>query len=163
MDRAASEEIARHYLDKVGLNEKVDFFPAQLSGGQQQRVAIARALSMEPEVILFDEPTSALDPQLIQGVARMLRALDELGKTLVVVSHDMSFARRISDQVIYFEGGHAVEAGTADEVFGNPQQPETRAFMQSFHDEGPAVSATPNNGQKPDVSSETRASMGQEE
>jgi cystine transport system ATP-binding protein len=141
MDRTAAEEIARHYLDKVGLSEKVDFFPAQLSGGQQQRVAIARALSMEPEVILFDEPTSALDPQLIQGVARMLRALDELGKTLVVVSHDMSFARRISDQVIYFEGGHAVETGTAEEVFGNPQQPETRAFMQSFHDDDPAGSA----------------------
>ena len=141
MDQAAAVEIARHYLDKVGLNEKVDFFPAQLSGGQQQRVAIARALSMEPEVILFDEPTSALDPQLIQGVARMLRALDELGKTLVVVSHDMSFARRISDQVIYFEGGHAVESGTAEEVFGNPQQPETRAFMQSFHEEHPADSA----------------------
>jgi cystine transport system ATP-binding protein len=163
MNRAAAEEIARHYLDKVGLNEKVDFFPAQLSGGQQQRVAIARALSMEPEVILFDEPTSALDPQLIQGVARMLRALDELGKTLVVVSHDMSFARRISDQVIYFEGGHAVEAGTAEEVFGNPQQPETRAFMQSFHDDDSEVSAAPNNATTPVVSSGTRASLGQEE
>src|SRR6185436_2679453 len=163
MERAAAEEIARHYLDKVGLNEKVDFFPAQLSGGQQQRVAIARALSMEPEVILFDEPTSALDPQLIQGVARMLRTLDELGKTLVVVSHDMSFARRISDQVIYFEGGHAVEAGTAEEVFGNPQQAETRAFMQSFHDEDSTVSSTTSNGQKPDVSSGVRTSMRQEE
>lgn len=165
MDRAGAEEIARHYLDKVGLNEKVDFFPAQLSGGQQQRVAIARALSMEPEVILFDEPTSALDPQLIQGVARMLRALDELGKTLVVVSHDMSFARRISDQVIYFEGGHAVETGTAAEVFGNPQQPETRAFMQSFHDEHPTDAAATNGGQnaKLEASSKTRASLGQEE
>ena len=111
------KRLRRHYLDKVGLNDKVDFFPAQLSGGQQQRVAIARALSMEPEVMLFDEPTSALDPQLIQGVARMLRALDDLGKTLVVVSHDMNFARRISDQVIYFEGGHAVEAGTAGRSF----------------------------------------------
>jgi polar amino acid transport system ATP-binding protein len=90
---------------------------------------------MEPEVILFDEPTSALDPQLIQSVARMLRALDDLGKTLVVVSHDMNFARRISDQVIYFEGGHAVESGTAQEVFSNPQKAETRAFMQSFHED----------------------------
>jgi ABC-type glutathione transport system ATPase component len=93
----------------------------------------------------------------------MLRALDQLGKTLVVVSHDMSFARRISDQVIYFEGGHAVEAGTAEEVFCNPQQPETRAFMQSFHDEDPPVSSITSNGQKPDVSSGTRPSMGQEE
>lgn len=165
MDRRAAEDIARHYLDKVGLNEKVNFFPAQLSGGQQQRVAIARALAMEPEVILFDEPTSALDPQLIQGVARMLRALDNLGKTLVVVSHDMSFARRISDQVIYFEGGRAVEAGTAEEVFASPQQPETRAFMESFQDEDAADSAVANNGQDPklNVTNGTRGSLGQEE
>lgn len=135
MQRNQATEMAREYLSKVGLSEKQDFFPAQLSGGQQQRVAIARALTMEPEVILFDEPTSALDPQLIQGVARMLRALDELGKTLVVVSHDMNFARRISDQVIYFEGGRAVEAGTQEEVFGNPQQAETKVFMKSFQDE----------------------------
>jgi len=135
MDRKSAEDIARQYLDKVGLSEKVDFYPAQLSGGQQQRVAIARALTMEPEVILFDEPTSALDPQLIQGVAKMLRALDDLGKTLVVVSHDMNFARRISDQVIFFEGGHAVEAGTVDEVFGNPKMPQTQAFMQCFIEE----------------------------
>ncbi len=135
MQRAEAEEVARHYLHKVGLAEKENHYPAQLSGGQQQRVAIARALAMEPQVILFDEPTSALDPQLIQSVARTLRALDDLGKTLVVVSHDMNFARRISDQVIYFEGGHAVESGTPQEVFGNPQKPETRSFMQSFHDE----------------------------
>jgi ABC-type polar amino acid transport system ATPase subunit len=133
--RKEAEDAARHYLDKVGLNEKVDFYPAQLSGGQQQRVAIARALAMEPDVILFDEPTSALDPQLIKEVGRMLRALDDLGKTLVVVSHDMNFARAISDQVIYFEGGHAVEAGTAQEVFNHPQRPETRAFMQSFQED----------------------------
>ncbi len=135
LPHSQATELARSYLSKVGLSEKEDFFPAQLSGGQQQRVAIARALAMEPEVILFDEPTSALDPQLIQGVARMLRALDELGKTLVVVSHDMNFARRISDQVIYFEGGHAVEAGTQAEVFGSPQQEATKAFMKSFQDE----------------------------
>jgi cystine transport system ATP-binding protein len=165
MDRAAAEKIARQYLDKVGLSDKVDFYPAQLSGGQQQRVAIARALAMEPEVMLFDEPTSALDPQLIQGVARMLRALDDLGKTLVVVSHDMNFARRISDQVIYFEGGHAVEAGTQQEVFGNPQQPETRAFMQSFRDDEPEEPATSNVGQDPklDVAISTRGNLGQEE
>ena len=135
MERSKAAEIARHYLHKVGLSEKEEFYPAQLSGGQQQRVAIARALAMEPEVILFDEPTSALDPQLIQEVARMLRALDDLGKTLVVVSHDMNFAKRISDQVIYFEGGHAVEAGTPQEVFSNPQQEATRAFMESFREE----------------------------
>ena len=142
MTRDQAIEVARQYLSKVGLSEKEDHYPAQLSGGQQQRVAIARALAMEPEVILFDEPTSALDPQLIQEVARMLRALDDLGKTLVVVSHDMNFARRISDQVIYFEGGHAVEAGTPQEVFNNPQREETRAFMRSFlEEEAPLGSA----------------------
>lgn len=143
LSRKAAEEVARHYMSKVGLADKEDFYPAQLSGGQQQRVAIARALAMEPDVILFDEPTSALDPQLIQEVARMLRALDDLGKTLVVVSHDMNFARRISDQVIYFEGGHAVESGTPEEVFGNPQKEETRAFMRSFHDDD-VVAPSPN-------------------
>ena len=134
---AKAEEVARYYLEKVGLAEKANFFPAQLSGGQQQRVAIARALAMEPEVILFDEPTSALDPRLIKEVSSVFRALDDLRKTLVVVTHDMDFARRISDQVIYLEGGKAVEAGTAAEVFGNPQQPETRAFMSSFQEEDP--------------------------
>ena len=109
-------------------------YPARLSGGQQQRVAIARALAMEPAVVLFDEPTSALDPRLVREVAALLRTLDDLKKTLVVVSHDMDFAQAISDQVIYFEGGRAVEAGTAREVFGNPQQPETRAFMETSHD-----------------------------
>jgi ABC-type polar amino acid transport system ATPase subunit len=163
MQRHQATEIAREYLSKVGLSEKEDFFPAQLSGGQQQRVAIARALAMEPEVILFDEPTSALDPQLIQGVARMLRALDDLGKTLVVVSHDMNFARRISDQVIYFEGGHAVEAGTQEEVFGNPQQEETRAFMKSFQDEEAPLSEADGNDLKLDPTVGTRNSLGQEE
>ncbi len=160
--RAEAEEVARHYLHKVGLAEKEEHYPAQLSGGQQQRVAIARALAMEPQVILFDEPTSALDPQLIQSVARTLRALDDLGKTLVVVSHDMNFARRISDQVIYFEGGHAVESGTPKEVFGNPQQPETRAFMQSFHDEDePAGDGAPERKLETDMG--TRDNLGQEE
>jgi len=163
MQRKEAEEVARHYLHKVGLAEKENHYPAQLSGGQQQRVAIARALAMEPQVILFDEPTSALDPQLIQSVARTLRALDDLGKTLVVVSHDMNFARRISDQVIYFEGGHAVESGTPAEVFGNPQKPETRAFMQSFHedDEPAGDSGAPERKLETDLG--TRDNLGQEE
>jgi ABC-type polar amino acid transport system ATPase subunit len=166
MQRKEAVEAARHYLNKVGLSEKEDFYPAQLSGGQQQRVAIARALAMEPQVILFDEPTSALDPQLIQEVARMLRALDDLGKTLVVVSHDMNFARRISDQVIYFEGGHAVEAGTPAEVFNNPQQEETRAFMKSFQEEEPAaVSSRSGDSRDPKLETTmgTRGNLGQEE
>ncbi|HEX9365893.1 MAG TPA: amino acid ABC transporter ATP-binding protein [Vicinamibacterales bacterium] len=132
MTRTKAEEIARTYLDRVGLSGKELLYPAQLSGGQQQRAAIARALAMEPDVVLFDEPTSALDPKLVREVGTLLRSLDDLKKTLVVVSHDMEFARDISDQVIYFEGGRAVESGTAAEVFGNPQQPETRAFMACF-------------------------------
>ncbi|HKS29213.1 MAG TPA: amino acid ABC transporter ATP-binding protein [Pyrinomonadaceae bacterium] len=166
MQRKEAEEVARHYLDKVGLSAKEDFYPAQLSGGQQQRVAIARALAMEPDVILFDEPTSALDPQLIQEVARMFRALDDLGKTIVVVSHDMNFARRISDQVIYFEGGHAVEAGTPEEVFGRPQKEETRLFMRSFQDEDREATeeADASKGKIEEVADKgTRLSLGQEE
>jgi ABC-type polar amino acid transport system ATPase subunit len=163
MERGQATDIARQYLSKVGLSEKEDFYPAQLSGGQQQRVAIARALAMEPEVILFDEPTSALDPQLIQEVARMLRALDDLGKTLVVVSHDMNFARRISDQVIYFEGGHAVEAGSPQEVFKNPQQEATRAFMKSFEEEEAPLPQTRDDDVKLDTARGTRGNQGQEE
>jgi ABC-type polar amino acid transport system ATPase subunit len=166
MARARAEEVARHYLNKVGLSAKEDFYPAQLSGGQQQRVAIARALAMEPDVILFDEPTSALDPQLIQEVARMFRSLDDLGKTIVVVSHDMNFARRISDQVIYFEGGHAVEAGTPEEVFGNPKQAETRSFMRSFLDEDAeaANQEIASTGKVEEIADlGTRPSLGQEE
>ncbi len=166
LPRKEAEEIARHYLNKVGLTVKEDFYPAQLSGGQQQRVAIARALAMEPDVILFDEPTSALDPQLIQEVARMFRALDDLGKTIVVVSHDMNFARRISDQVIYFEGGHAVESGTVEEVFSNPREEETRRFMRSFHDEDAESNnqEETNTGKTTEVAEKgTRLSLGQEE
>jgi L-cystine transport system ATP-binding protein len=133
LTRKAAEDVGRHYLSRVGLSGKEDHYPAQLSGGQQQRVSIARALAMEPSVVLFDEPTSALDPRLVREVATLLRALDDLKKTLVVVSHDLDFARAISDQVIYFEGGRAVEAGTASQVFTQPRQPETRSFMDSFH------------------------------
>jgi cystine transport system ATP-binding protein len=131
--RAQAEEVGRLYLNLVGLSGREDEYPARLSGGQQQRVSIARALAMEPDVVLFDEPTSALDPRLVREVADLLRLLDDLKRTLVVVSHDMDFAQAISDQVIYFEGGRAVEAGTARELFGNPTRPETRAFMESFH------------------------------
>ena len=133
MRRSQAEEIGGLYLNLVGLSGKEHEYPGRLSGGQQQRVAIARALAMEPDVVLFDEPTSALDPRLVREVAALLRLLDDLERTLVVVSHDLDFAQMISDQVIYFEGGHAVEAGTAREVFGNPARPETRAFMEGFN------------------------------
>jgi ABC-type polar amino acid transport system ATPase subunit len=130
--RSQAEEIGMLFLNLVGLPGKEHEYPARLSGGQQQRVAIARALAMEPDVVLFDEPTSALDPRLAREVASLLRLLDELKRTLIVVSHDMDFAQAISDQVIYFEGGRAVEAGDARRVFGQPSQPETRAFMESW-------------------------------
>jgi cystine transport system ATP-binding protein len=133
MSRAQATEIGRMYLKRMGLEGKEGEYPARLSGGQQQRVSIARALAMEPAVVLFDEPTSALDARLVREVSTLLRTLDDLKKTMVVVSHDMDFAQAISDQVIYFEGGRAVETGTAKEVFSNPRQPETRAFMESFH------------------------------
>ena len=134
MNRSQAEEIAMLYLNLVGLSGKEREYPGRLSGGQQQRVSIARALAMEPDVILFDEPTSALDPRLVREVGDLLRLLDDLKRTLVVVSHDMHFARAISDQVIYFEGGRAVEAGTANDVFSNPRESQTRAFMETFHD-----------------------------
>jgi ABC-type polar amino acid transport system ATPase subunit len=133
VQRSQAEDIGMLYLNLVGLSGKEHEFPARLSGGQQQRVAIARALAMEPDVVLFDEPTSALDPRLVRDVEALFHLLDHLKRTLIVVSHDMDFARAISDQVIYFEGGRAVEAGTASDVFSRPTQPETLAFMKSFH------------------------------
>jgi cystine transport system ATP-binding protein len=132
--RAQARELGRLYLNLVGLAGREDEYPARLSGGQQQRVSIARALAMEPDVVLFDEPTSALDPRLVREVAALLRLLHDIKQTLVVVSHDMDFAQAISDQIIYFEGGRAVESGTVREVFSSPRRPETRAFIDSFHD-----------------------------
>jgi ABC-type polar amino acid transport system ATPase subunit len=139
MRRSLAEDVGMLYLNLVGLSGKEHEYPARLSGGQQQRVAIARALAMEPDVMLFDEPTSALDPRLVREVTSLLRLLDDLKRTMIVVSHDMDFAQAISDQVIYFEGGRAVESGTASGVFSRPTQPETLAFMKSFHGgRGPA-------------------------
>jgi L-cystine transport system ATP-binding protein len=133
MPRSQADDVGRLFLNLVGLSGREHEYPARLSGGQQQRVAIARALAMEPDVVLFDEPTSSLDPRLVGEVASLLHLLDELKKTLIVVTHDLDFAQAISNQVIYFEGGRAVESGSAREVFSSPTQPETRAFMNSFH------------------------------
>ena len=132
MSRAQAEDDRAAVSEACGTRGQGEEYPARLSGGQQQRVSIARALAMEPAVVLIDEPTSALDPRLVRDVAALLRTLDDLKKTLIVVTHDMDFAKAISDQVIYFEGGRAVEAGTARELFGDPKQPETRAFMATF-------------------------------
>lgn len=124
-----AERIAQFELDRVGLGDRADYFPAQLSGGQQQRVAIARALAMEPHVMLFDEATSALDPELVRGVLDVMRSLAEEGMTMVVVTHEMQFAKDVADRVIFMEGGVVVEKGTPDEVFNHPKHERTKNFL----------------------------------
>ena len=127
--KADAERIAREQLDRVGLADRADHFPAELSGGQQQRVAIARALAMEPHVMLFDEATSALDPELVRGVLDVMRELAQGGMTMVVVTHEMGFARDVADRVIFMEGGVIVEEGTPSQIFEHPQNERTRAFI----------------------------------
>ena len=127
--KADAERIAREQLDRVGLADRADHFPAELSGGQQQRVAIARALAMEPHVMLFDEATSALDPELVRGVLDVMRELAQGGMTMVVVTHEMGFARDVSDRVIFMEGGVIVEEGAPAQIFEHPQNERTRAFI----------------------------------
>ncbi|MCF3176930.1 amino acid ABC transporter ATP-binding protein [Streptomyces auratus AGR0001] len=128
-DRAEAERIARANLERVGLSDKAAAYPAQLSGGQQQRVAIARALSMDPELMLFDEPTSALDPELVGDVLAVMRALAQDGMTMLVVTHEMSFAREVADRVVFMDGGVIVEEGTPEQVVGAPQHERTRTFL----------------------------------
>lgn len=123
---------ARELLAKVGLKGKEDAFPKRLSGGQQQRVAIARALAMQPEVILFDEPTSALDPELVGEVLSTIRALAEENRTMVIVTHEMSFARDVANRAIFMDEGRIVEQGAAKELFANPQHPRTKLFLEKF-------------------------------
>jgi polar amino acid transport system ATP-binding protein len=131
---AAAAEQARKLLQRVGLAEKFDAMPEQLSGGQQQRVAIARALAMEPAVLLCDEITSALDPELVGEVLRVVESLADEGMTLLMVTHEMSFARKVSDRVIFMHQGRVHEMGPPAEVFGNPQTPELKQFLSSLHD-----------------------------
>jgi ABC-type polar amino acid transport system ATPase subunit len=128
--KEAAEALAQELLGKVGLQDKAHAYPAQLSGGQQQRVAIARALAMEPEVMLFDEPTSALDPELREEVLKVMRSLVEEGLTMIVVTHEMQFARDVADRVLFFDGGRVAEDGTPDEVFSNPRHERTREFLK---------------------------------
>ena len=124
-----AEKIALERLAEVGLAERADYLPSQLSGGQQQRVAIARALAMEPHVMLFDEATSALDPELVRGVLDVMRSLAEEGMTMVVVTHEMGFAREVADRVIFMEDGVVVEEGTPEEVFDHPKSERTKDFL----------------------------------
>jgi polar amino acid transport system ATP-binding protein len=127
--RAEAERIAVEQLNKVGLSDKIDYFPSQLSGGQQQRVAIARALAMNPHVMLFDEATSALDPELVRGVLDVMRELGRGGMTMMVVTHEMGFARDVADRVVFMDGGVIVEQGTPAEVFDTPKSDRTKDFL----------------------------------
>jgi polar amino acid transport system ATP-binding protein len=131
MGRKEAEEIAVQQLSHVGLADKLDVYPSRLSGGQQQRMAIARALAMSPDYILFDEVTSALDPQLVGEVLDTLKLLADEGMTMICVTHEMSFARDVSDRVAFFHKGVMAEIGAPDQIFGDPQQEETRQFLSS--------------------------------
>ncbi|RDJ20163.1 amino acid ABC transporter ATP-binding protein [Bosea caraganae] len=133
MPKAEARDIAMALLEKVGLAEKADVLPRNLSGGQAQRVAIARALAMEPAVILFDEATSALDPELVDEVLKVMRGLAEEGKTMIIVTHEMGFARDVANRVSFMDAGQIVEEGAAAEVFLRPQNPRTRSFLSRFH------------------------------
>ncbi|MBP3892301.1 MAG: amino acid ABC transporter ATP-binding protein [Solobacterium sp.] len=125
-----AEEKGMRLLEEMGLKEKADFYPYQLSGGQQQRVAIARALALEPEILCFDEPTSALDPELTQEVLRALKNLRAQNKTMMIVTHEIAFARNISDQVLFMDEGRIVEKGSAEEVIDHPKEERTKAFLR---------------------------------
>ncbi|MBD8479523.1 amino acid ABC transporter ATP-binding protein [Microbacterium sp. CFBP 8794] len=129
LGRDEARTLARALLDRVGLTDKADAYPRQLSGGQQQRVAIARALALTPQVLLFDEPTSALDPELVGEVLDVIRDLAKLGTTLVIVTHEIGFAREVADRVVFLDQGRIVEQGTPDEVLEHPQHPRTREFL----------------------------------
>ncbi len=129
MKKTDAEKLALELLDKVGLRAKADSFPQQLSGGQQQRVAIARALAMKPKVMLFDEPTSALDPEMVGEVLDVMKALAKEGMTMIVVTHEMGFAREVGDRVLFMDGGYIVEEGQPDDLFGNPKNERTKAFL----------------------------------
>ncbi|MGW6279468.1 amino acid ABC transporter ATP-binding protein [Kribbella sp. NPDC055071] len=126
---------AQQLLDRVGLGDRGTAYPAQLSGGQQQRVAIARALAMQPKLMLFDEPTSALDPELVGEVLAVMRELADDGMTMIVVTHEMSFAREVADTVVFMDGGVVVEAGPPQEVLGNPQHQRTKTFLTRLRSE----------------------------
>ena len=129
-DKKQAEKIGLEMLRKVGMEDRASHYPSQLSGGQQQRVAIARALATNPEIIYFDEPTSALDPELIGEVLNVMRELANEGMTMIVVTHEMSFAKEVSNHVIFMEGGKIIEQGTSKEFFENPKQERTREFLR---------------------------------
>ncbi len=132
MSKAQAETVGLEALARVGLTDKADAFPGQLSGGQQQRVGIARSLALKPKILLFDEPTSALDPELVGSVLKVMRELRESGMTMVVVSHEMGFARAAADHVVFMDQGQIVEEGSPQTIFDNPQHPRLREFLASL-------------------------------
>ncbi len=137
LKRGTAEEIeanARKLIEKVGLSEKVDFYPCQLSGGQQQRVAIARALALNPQILCFDEPTSALDPELTGEVLKVIKGLKGKDSTMIIVTHEMDFAKNVSDKVIFMADGVIEEIGTPEEVFDNPKSEKTKSFLQKTNE-----------------------------
>ena len=129
-DKTLIQKKAKQLLEKVGLGDKTDVYPHQLSGGQQQRVGIARALAMEPAVMLFDEPTSALDPELVGEVLKVMKELAKEGMTMIIVTHEMKFAKEVADEVIFMEGGYIVERGTPAAIFTAPKEKRTKEFLQ---------------------------------
>jgi putative lysine transport system ATP-binding protein len=133
-DKATAEKLAKEYLDKVGMAAYINAKPRQISGGQKQRVAIARALSMEPEVLLFDEPTSALDPQMVGEVLDVMKTLVQEGLTMLVVTHEMAFARDVSSHTVFMKDGVICEEGCPDQIFGKPEKQETQEFLSRFFD-----------------------------
>jgi len=136
MARDEAIALAERYLDKVGLNDKIHEHPARLSGGQKQRTAIARALCMEPKVLMFDEPTSALDPELIGEVLKVMEDLAHEGTTMIVVTHEMHFAREAADRIVFMEEGQIVEQGAPDEILNKPRDPRTQQFLRRFLESG---------------------------
>ncbi|MDG1086795.1 MAG: amino acid ABC transporter ATP-binding protein, partial [Acidimicrobiales bacterium] len=130
--RGEAEQLAADLLERVGIPEQADKFPGQLSGGQQQRVAIARALAMEPRIMLFDEPTSALDPEMIKEVLDVMKELARSGMTMMVVTHEMGFAREVADRIIFMESGEIVEVGTPEHFFTNPTEDRTKLFLSQI-------------------------------
>ena len=132
MPRRTAEELAHAQLVKVGMDDRADYYPSQLSGGQQQQVAIARAMAADPEILYFDEPTSALDPELTGEVLAVMRQLAREGRTMLVVTHEMDFARHVANRVVFMEQGVIVEQNTAEAFFNDPQQPRTQEFLQTY-------------------------------
>jgi ABC-type polar amino acid transport system ATPase subunit len=131
--KAEAKEVATNILERVGLGPRARFYPSELSGGQQQRVAIARALVMNPKVMLFDEPTSALDPELVGEVLAVMEELAREGMTMVVVTHEIGFAKKVADRVLMMDEGEIIEDGAPDEFFGSPRHERTRRFLEAVH------------------------------